>query len=181
MKNLQSIKNIEKKGNTFDYKDPFLLEEQLTEEEILIRNTTRDFAQKELQPQILEANRNEIYDSNLFKKLGHLGLLGSQITGYGCSGVSTIAYGLIAKEIERVDSAYRSCLSVQSSLVMQPIFDYGNEYQKNKWLPELAKGNLIGCFGLTEPDHGSDPSSMLTRAKKSKRRILLDGFKNLDF
>ena len=108
MKNLQSIKNIEKKVNTFDYKDPFLLEEQFTEEEMLIRNTTRDFAQKELQPQILEANRNEIYDSNLFKKLGRLGLLGSQITGYGCSGVSNIAYGLIAKEIERVASAYSS-------------------------------------------------------------------------
>ena len=177
MKNLQSIKNIEKKDNTFDYKDPFLLEEQLTEEEILIRNTTRDFAQKELQPQILAANRNEVYDSNLFKKLGRLGLLGAQIPGYGCSGVSTIAYGLIAKEIERVDSAYRSSLSVQSSLVMQPIYDYGNENQKNKWLPELAKGNLIGCFGLTEPDHGSDPSSMLTRAKKVKGGYLLTGSK----
>ena len=177
MKNLQSIKNIEKKINTFDFKDPFLLEEQLTEEEILIRNTTRDFAKKELQPQILEANRNETYDSKLFKKLGHLGLLGAQISGYGCSGVSTIAYGLIAKEIERVDSAYRSCLSVQSSLVMQPIYDYGNENQKNKWLPELAKGNLIGCFGLTEPDHGSDPSSMLTRAKKVKGGYLLTGSK----
>ena len=177
MKNLQSIKNIEKKKNTFDYKDPFLLEEQLTEEEILIRNTTRDFAQRELQPQILEANRNETFDSNLFKKLGHLGLLGAQISGYGCSGVSTIAYGLIAKEIERVDSAYRSCLSVQSSIVMQPIFDYGNENQKNKWLPDLAKGNLIGCFGLTEPDHGSDPSSMLTRAKKVKGGYSLTGSK----
>ena len=177
MKNLKSIKNIEKKDNIFDYKDPFLLEEQLTEEEILIRNTTRDFAQKELQPQILEANRNEVYDSNLFKKLGFLGLLGAQISGYGCSGVSSIAYGLIAKEIERVDSAYRSCLSVQSSLVMQPIYDYGNEVQKNKWLPALAKGSLIGCFGLTEPDHGSDPSSMLTRAKKVKGGYSLTGSK----
>ena len=176
MKNLESIKNIEK-NNIFDYKDPFLLEEQLTEEEILIRDTTRDFAQKELQPQILEANRNEVYDSNLFKKLGRLGLLGAQINGYGCSGVSSIAYGLIAKEIERVDSAYRSCLSVQSSLVMQPIYDYGNENQKNKWLPELAKGNLVGSFGLTEPDHGSDPSSMLTRAKKVKGGYSLTGSK----
>ena len=130
MKNLKEQNSLKEIKKEFNYRDPFLLEEQLYEDEVLIRNTAREFAQKELQPQILEANRNEVYDSNLFKKLGLLGLLGAQIKGYGCSGVSSIAYGLIAKEIERVDSAYRSCLSVQSSLVMQPINDYGNETQK---------------------------------------------------
>ena len=113
-----------------------------------------------------------------FKKLGKIGLLGAQIKGYGCSGVSSVSYGLIAKEIERVDSAYRSCFSVQSSLVMQPIFDYGSEEQKKRWLPELAKGNLIGCFGLTEPDHGSDPYSMITKAKKVDGGYKLSGSKN---
>ena len=177
MKSLKNHNNIEKIYSKFNFKDPFLLEEQLSQDEILIRNTARSFAQKELFPKILEANRNEIYDNDLFKKLGEIGLLGSQIQGYGCSGVSSVSYGLIAKEIERVDSAYRSCFSVQSSLVMQPIYDYGDEEQKNKWLPELAKGNLIGCFGLTEPDHGSDPSSMTTKAKKVNGGYKLTGTK----
>ena len=126
---------------------------------------------KELLPNIIRHNRHEEFDKDLFKKLGKVGLLGPQIKGYGCAGVSSVAYGLIAKEIEAIDSAYRSSLSVQSSLVMQPIFDFGNESQKQRWLPELSKGNIIGCFGLTEPDHGSDPSSMQTNAKKSKRRF----------
>ena len=178
MKSLKNQNNIEKIYAKFNFKDPFLLEEQLSQDEILIRNTARNFAQKELFPKILEANRNEIYDNDLFKKLGKIGLLGAQIQGYGCSGVSSVSYGLIAKEIERVDSAYRSCFSVQSSLVMQPINDYGDEEQKSKWLPELAKGNLIGCFGLTEPDHGSDPSSMLTKAKKVNGGYKLTGAKN---
>ena len=177
MKSLKNHNNIEKIYSKFNFKDPFLLEEQLSQDEILIRNTARSFAQKELFPKILEANRNEIYDNDLFKKLGQIGLLGAQIQGYGCSGVSSVSYGLIAKEIERVDSAYRSCFSVQSSLVMQPIYDYGDEEQKNKWLPELAKGNLIGCFGLTEPDHGSDPSSMTTKAKKVNGGYKLTGTK----
>ena len=177
MKSLKNHNNIEKIYSKFNFKDPFLLEEQLSQDEILIRNTARSFAQKELFPKILEANRNEIYDNNLFKKLGQIGLLGAQIQGYGCSGVSSVSYGLIAKEIERVDSAYRSCLSVQSSLVMQPIYDYGDEEQKNKWLPQLAKGNLIGCFGLTEPNHGSDPSSMTTKAKKVNGGYKLTGTK----
>ena len=114
----------------------------------------------------------------MFQKLGKIGLLGAQIKGYGCAGVSSVAYGLIAKEIEAIDSSYRSSLSVQSSLVMQPIFDYGNENQKLKWLPQLAKGNIIGCFGLTEPDHGSDPSSMQTKAKRIKGGYILSGSKN---
>ena len=178
MKNLKKIKNYNKNLKNFNYKDPFMLEDQLTEEEILIRNTAKEFAQKELMPNIIEANRNEIYDKDLFKKLGSIGLLGPQIKGYQCSGVSSVAYGLIAKEIERVDSSYRSSLSVQSSLVMQPIFDYGSKNQKEKWLPELAKGNIIGSFGLTEPDHGSDPASMNTIARKTKGGYLITGSKN---
>ena len=146
--------------------DPFKLEDQLTQEEIQIRDLAKNFAEKELLPNIVKQNRYEEYDKSLFKKLGKLGLLGAQISGYNCAGVSSVAYGLIAKEIEAIDSSYRSSVSVQSSLVMQPIFDYGNENQKLKWLPKLASGELIGCFGLTEADHGSDPSSMQTRAKK---------------
>ena len=178
MKNFKINNKVKNISSKFNFEDPFLLEEQLTEEEILIRDTAKVFAKKELEPNIVEANRNELYDINLFKKLGEVGLLGAQIKGYGCSGVSSISYGLIAKEIEKIDSAYRSCISVQSSLVMQPIYDYGDENQKRKWLPELAKGNLIGCFGLTEPDHGSDPSSMITKAKKVNGGYSLSGAKN---
>ena len=174
-------KKILKQTNTsFDYTDPFRLSDQLTDEVKQIKNLSIDFAKKELLPSIVKQNRYEEFDKSLFKKFGKLGLLGAQITGYGCAGVSSVAYGIIAKEIESVDSAYRSCLSVQSSLVMQPIFDFGNESQKQKWLPALSKGNLIGCFGLTEPDHGSDPSSMQTKARKVKGGYLLSGSK-LDF
>ena len=162
----------------FNYLDPFKLEDQLTQEEIQIRDLAKNFAQKELLPNIVKQNRYEEYDKSLFKKLGKLGLLGAQISGYNCAGVSSVAYGLIAKEIEAVDSSYRSSVSVQSSLVMQPIFDYGNENQKLKWLPKLASGELIGCFGLTEADHGSDPSSMQTRAKKVRGGFLISGSKN---
>ncbi len=172
-------KKLEKKtNNAFDYTDPLRLKDQLTNEEKQIKNLSRDFAKKELLPNIIKQNRHEEYDKNLFQKLGKIGLLGAQIKGYGCAGVSSVAYGLIAKEIEAIDSSYRSSLSVQSSLVMQPIFDFGNENQKQKWLPELSKGNIIGCFGLTEPDHGSDPSSMQTKAKKVKGGFLLNGSKN---
>ena len=162
----------------FNYLDPFKLEDQLTQEEIQIRDLAKNFAEKELLPNIVKQNRYEEYDKSLFKKLGKLGLLGAQISGYNCAGVSSVAYGLIAKEIEAVDSSYRSSVSVQSSLVMQPIFDYGNENQKLKWLPKLASGELIGCFGLTEADHGSDPSSMQTRAKKVRGGFLISGSKN---
>ncbi len=176
---MQTKKKLEKKtNNAFDYTDPFRLKDQLTNEEKQIKNLSRDFANKELLPNIIKQNRHEEYDKNLFQKLGKIGLLGAQIKGYGCAGVSSVAYGLIAKEIEAIDSSYRSSLSVQSSLVMQPIFDFGNENQKQKWLPELSKGNIIGCFGLTEPDHGSDPSSMQTKAKKVKGGYLLNGSKN---
>ena len=133
--------------------------------------------QKELLPNIVLQNRHEKYDKNIFKKFGEIGLLGAQISGYSCAGASAVAYGLIAKEIEAIDSSYRSSLSVQSSLVMQPIYDFGSESQKQKWLPNLAKGNLIGCFGLTEADHGSDPSSMITKAKKVKGGYIITGSK----
>lgn len=178
MKNIKKIKNSAFSNLENIFIDPFLLEKDYSEEEILIRNNTRNFARKELFPKIIEDNRYEKYDKNLFKKLGSLGLLGPQIRGYGCAGVSSVAYGLIAKEIEAVDSSYRSSLSVQSSLVMQPIYDYGSEFQKKKFLPKLAKGELVGCFGLTEPDHGSDPNSMQCKAKKVKNGYILNGSKN---
>lgn len=162
---------------TFNWEDPLLLDEQLTDEERMIRDTARDFAQERLMPGIIEANRDEIFDVELMKEMGALGLLGSTIDGYDCAGVSEVSYGLIAREIERVDSGYRSALSVQSSLVMYPIYAFGSEDQKQKYLPKLASGEWIGCFGLTEPDGGSDPSSMTTRAKKVDGGYSLSGAK----
>ncbi|MEM6812424.1 MAG: acyl-CoA dehydrogenase [Pseudomonadota bacterium] len=150
----------------FDWKDPLLLDQLLDDDDRMIRDTARDFAQNELLPGIIEANRHETFDPDIMKKMGALGLLGATIDGYGCSGVSQIAYGLIAKEMEAVDSGYRSALSVQSSLVMYPIYAFGSDAQKEKYLPGLATGDLIGCFGLTEPDGGSNPATMITRAKK---------------
>jgi len=154
-----------------------MLEEQLSEEELSIQNTARDYCQSELMPRILEANRNETFDKNIYKEMGQLGLLGAPIKGYGCAGVNYVSYGLIAREIERVDSSYRSAYSVQTSLAMYAIYKFGSEEQKNYYLPEMAKGNLIGCFGLTEPDAGSDPGSMKTHAKKSSGGYILNGSK----
>ena len=162
---------------TFAWEDPFLLEEQLGEDERLIRDSARAFAQERLMPRILEANRNEVIDRDVITEMGELGLLGATIDGYGCAGTSYTAYGLVAREIERVDSAYRSMLSVQSSLVMAPIFDFGSEAQREAYLPRLAKGEIVGCFGLTEPDHGSDPGSMTTRARKAAGGWRLSGAK----
>jgi glutaryl-CoA dehydrogenase len=162
---------------TFAWDDPFLFEEQLSEEERLVRDSARDFAQGRLMPRILEANRNEIIDRGIITEMGELGLLGATIDGYGCAGASYTSYGLIAREIERVDSAYRSMLSVQSSLVMAPIHDFGAEAQREAYLPRLAKGEIVGCFGLTEPDHGSDPGSMTTRARKTSGGWRLSGAK----
>lgn len=161
----------------FDWKDPLLLNELLSDEDRMVRDTAHDFAQKELLPGIIEANRHEKFDRNIMKKMGALGLLGSTIDGYGCPGVSYTAYGLVAREMERVDSGYRSALSVQSSLVMYPIYTFGSEEQKEKYLPGLASGELVGCFGLTEPDGGSDPSTMITRAKSVKGGYKLSGAK----
>jgi glutaryl-CoA dehydrogenase len=161
----------------FNWEDPFLLDDQLSEDEKMVRDTARDFAQEKLLPKVIEAARNEIVDRDIFHEFGALGLLGSTIKGYGCAGVNYVCYGLAAREVERVDSGYRSMLSVQSSLVMYPIYSYGSEEQRQKYLPKLATGEYVGCFGLTEPDHGSDPGGMKTRAKKVDGGYTLKGSK----
>ena len=157
--------------------DILLFDEQLSEEEISIQNSARDYCQSELMPRILEATRNETFDKNIYKEMGEMGFLGAPISGYGCAGVNYVSYGIIAREIERVDSSYRSLYSVQTSLAMYAIYQFGTEEQKEYYLPEMAKGNLIGCFGLTEPDAGSDPSSMKTNAKKTDNGYVLNGSK----
>ena len=149
----------------FDWEDPFHLNDQLTEEEILVKDTAASYASNKLVPRVIDSFRKEQTHREIFNEMGELGLLGSTIEGYGCPGVSYVGYGLIAREVERVDSGYRSMMSVQSSLVMYPISNHGSEEQKNKYLPKLASGEWVGCFGLTEADAGSDPSSMKTRAK----------------
>ena len=162
----------------FNWEDPFLLDDQLTEEERLVRDSARGFAQDRLMPRILEANRNEHFDREIMNEFGEAGLLGSTLPeDYGCAGVNHVCYGLAAREVERVDSGYRSAMSVQSSLVMHPIHAYGNEEQRQKYLPKLATGELVGCFGLTEPDHGSDPGGMKTRAEKIDGGYKLTGNK----
>jgi len=161
----------------FQWEDPFLLDELLTEEERLIMHTARDFAREKLLPRVVEAFRTEIFDPAIMREMGALGLLGPTLTGYGCAGASYTAAGLIARELERVDSAYRSCYSVQSSLVMLPLYLFGSEAQKQKYLPKLASGEWIGCFGLTEPDGGSDPSTMRTVAKKITGGYSISGAK----
>ena len=171
--NSRSFQTLQK----FNYKDPFLLDQQLTLDEKMIRDVAYDYAQQYLLPVVKKSFRNEIFDQDLIKEMGKLGLLGPTIKDYGCSGVNYVSYGLIMREIERVDSGYRSAVSVQSSLVMFPIDKFGSINQKNKFLPELAKGNLIGCFGLTEANHGSDPSNMGTRALKRDDHYLITGNK----
>ncbi|WP_394176540.1 acyl-CoA dehydrogenase [Thalassotalea litorea] len=160
-----------------NWEDILLLDKQLSEDERMIRDMARDFCQEQLQPGILMANREEHFDANIMRKFGEVGLLGATIDGYGCSGVSYVSYGLVAREVERVDSGYRSAMSVQSSLVMHPIYTWGSEAQKQKYLPKLASGEWIGCFGLTEPDAGSDPAGMKTRAKKVAGGYQLTGSK----
>ena len=150
---------------TFDWTDPLLFEAELGEEERLVRDSARAYCQERLMPRVLTANREERFDREIMTEMGELGFLGSTIEGYGCAGASYVAYGLIAREVERVDSGYRSAMSVQSSLVMYPIWDFGSEAQRQKYLPRLASGEWVGCFGLTEPNHGSDPGSMETRAR----------------
>ena len=163
---------------SFKWDDPFFLDDQLTEEEVLIRDTARDYAQAKLQTRVKEAFREEHFHREIMTEMGELGLLGSTIPEkYGCSGVNYVSYGLVAREVERVDSGYRSAMSVQSSLVMHPIYSYGSEAQREKYLSKLATGEWVGCFGLTEPDHGSDPGSMITRADKIDGGYLLNGAK----
>ena len=161
----------------FTWEDPLLLEEVLTEEERMIRDSARQFCQERLMPRVLEANRHERFDREIMNEFGEMGFLGATLDGYGCAGVSYVAYGLMAREVERVDSGYRSAFSVQSSLVMFPIHAYGSEEQKQKYLPKLRTGEWVGCFGLTEPDAWSDPSSMRTRATKVDGGWKLSGSK----
>ena len=150
----------------FSWEDPFLLAEQLSDEELMVRDTARNYAQSALLPRVVEANRNEVFHREIMSEMGELGMLGATIEGYGCAGVNNVCYGLIAHEIEHVDSSYRSALSVQSSLVMHPIHEYGTKEQSAKYLPKLASGDWVGCFGLTEPDFGSDAGGLRSRAKK---------------
>lgn len=162
----------------FDWQDPFSFQSLLTEEERMISQAARDYCQDKLMSRVLEANRHEHFDVEIMRELGALGLLGATLPEqYGCSGVNYVSYGLVAREVERVDSGYRSAMSVQSSLVMHPIYAYGNEEQRMKYLPKLATGEWIGCFGLTEPDAGSDPASMRTTAKKVDGGYVLSGSK----
>jgi len=165
------------KWPSFNWEDPFLLEQQLTEEERMVRDTANQFAQDKLAPRVRQAFRDESADIGIFREFGELGLLGSTIDGYGCPGVGYVSYGLAARAVEAVDSGYRSMMSVQSSLVMYPIYAYGNEAQREKYLPKLATGEWIGCFGLTEPDHGSDPGGMVTRATRVDGGFRMNGAK----
>ncbi|MBI1209939.1 MAG: acyl-CoA dehydrogenase [Alphaproteobacteria bacterium] len=162
----------------FDWEDPLHLADQLTEEERLIRDSARGFAQSKLMPRVIEANRKEIFHTEIMREFGKMGLLGITVPEtYGGAGLGYVAYGLAAREVERVDSGYRSAMSVQSSLVMHPIYAFGSEEQRRRFLPKLATGEMVGCFGLTEPDHGSDPGSMVTRAKAAPGGFRLSGAK----
>ena len=161
----------------FRWDDPLLLDEQLSGEERMVRDSARAYSQDKLLPRVIEANRHERFDREILSEMGELGFLGATLEGYGCAGVSHVCYGLIAREVERVDSGYRSAMSVQSSLVMYPIYAYGTEAQRLRYLPQLATGERVGCFGLTEPDHGSDPGSMQTRARKVAGGYMLRGAK----
>ncbi len=168
---------LRKTKETFSWVDPFRLEDQLDESERLVQNSVRRYAEESLLPRIIEANRNEVFNVEIAAEMGELGLLGPTIDGYGCAGLNNVCYGLIAREIERIDSGYRSFMSVQSSLVMFPIHAYGSDDQRENYLPRLAAGKIIGCFGLTEPDHGSDPGGMKTRARKVESGYVLSGEK----
>ena len=161
----------------FNWEDPFLLSEQLSDDERAIQEAAHAFCQEKLQPRVLMAARHEKFDREIMNECGAMGFLGSTIEGYGCAGLNYVSYGLVAREVERVDSGYRSAMSVQSSLVMHPINEYGSEAQRQKYLPKLATGEWVGCFGLTEPNHGSDPASMLSRAKPVDGGFIMNGAK----
>src|SRR5471030_743477 len=173
-----AAKGVAADAKPFDWEDPFFLDDQLTEEEIAIRDVARDYCQEKLMTRVLEANRHEKFHREIMNEMGALGLLGSTLPEkYGCAGANYTTYGLVAREVERVDPGYRSAMSVQSSLVMHPIYAFGTEVQRKKYLPKLATGELVGCFGLTEPDHGSDPGSMTTRAKTVTGGYRMNGAK----
>ena len=175
---MQDKTSVRAKAASFNWEDPFLLEDQLSEDERAVRDTARAYAQDKLAPRVIEAYLEEKTDRSIFREMGALGLLGATLPEqYGCAGANYVSYGLIAREIERVDSGYRSMNSVQSSLVMFPIYAYGSEEQRRKYLPRLASGEWVGCFGLTEPDAGSDPGSMITRAEKIGEGYRLTGTK----
>ena len=161
----------------FQWQDPFLLNAQLNDDERAIVDAAHDFCQEKLQTRVLMAARHEKFDREIMNEFGSMGFLGSTIDGYGCAGLNYVSYGLVAREVERVDSGYRSAMSVQSSLVMFPIYEYGSEAQRQKYLPKLATGEWVGCFGLTEPNHGSDPASMITRAKPVDGGFIMKGAK----
>ena len=162
----------------FAWDDPFQLQDQFTEEERMIQSSARDYAQDKLLSRVRDAFRNESFDREIMNEFGAMGMLGATLPEkYGCAGVNYVSYGIMAREVERVDSGYRSAMSVQSSLVMHPINAFGNEKQREKYLPRLATGEWVGCFGLTEPDHGSDPSSMVTNAKRVDGGFVMNGAK----
>jgi glutaryl-CoA dehydrogenase len=164
-------------GGAFQWDDPFLLEEQLTAEERMIRDTARHYAREKLMPRIIDWNRREHFDPAVMREMGELGFLGAMLEGYGCAGIGYVAYGLIMRELEKADTAFRSACSVQSALAMTSIYAYGSEEQRQQYLPRMAKGELLGCFGLTEPDHGSDPGGMTSRARRISGGYVLTGTK----
>jgi glutaryl-CoA dehydrogenase len=191
IKNVSNIKNLmnfsfkkfsnkttQKQGKlTLDYEDPLLFNKCLSEDELLIMNSARDFCQKNLLPRVLKGFRDEHFDKSIMREYGEMGFLGATLKGYGCAGVNNVSYGLINREVERVDSGYRSAMSVQSALVMWPIYTYASDTLKSKYIPKLATGEFIGCFGLTEPNHGSDPGSMQTHARLEGDHYILTGSK----
>ena len=162
----------------FQWDDPLRFDDLLSDEERMIRDSAREYCQGRLMPRVLMANRHETFDREIFNEMGEMGFLGATLDGYGCAGVNYVSYGLISREVERVDSGYRSAFSVQSSLAMYPIHAYGSDAQKEKFLPRMQKGEWVGCFGLTEPDHGSDPAGMTTRGRKVDGGYILNGAKN---
>jgi glutaryl-CoA dehydrogenase len=174
---MQDTSSVTLTGGAFQWDDPLLLEPLLTDEEKLIRDTARQYAQDKLAPRIRDWNRSENFDPQVMREMGELGFLGAPLEGYGCAGIGYVAYGLVMRELERVDTAFRSACGVQTTLSMTPIYAYGSEAQRRKYLPQMAQGRLLGCFGLTEPDHGSDPGSMQTRAKKADGGYVLSGSK----
>ncbi|MGI9480303.1 MAG: acyl-CoA dehydrogenase [Hyphomicrobiaceae bacterium] len=172
------LANAAMKGGAFNWEDPLCLNELLSEDEIAIRDTARAFAESNLMPRILEANRNETFDISVMREMAELGFLGATIDGFGCAGISYVSYGLIAREFERVDTCFRSAMGTQSTLAMMPIYLFGGQDQRERYLPAMAQAEQLGCFGLTEPDHGSDPGGMATRARKVPGGYQISGTKS---